>query len=78
MGQSAAPPSRAQLLWHVAEKAAVLIGAAAFLHEAYPEAAPLQTDRAANGRSREAQNETQRLYMRKKRAADKAAKAAAP
>jgi hypothetical protein len=65
---------RAQLQWHVAEKAAVLIGAAAWLHEAFPEAAPA---RAANGRSLEAQNETMKIYMREYRARRKAEKAGA-
>jgi hypothetical protein len=71
--ESAPPPSRAQLQWHVADKAAVLIGAAAALHEAFPEDGPAL---AANGRSKQAQNETMKLYMRSRRAKARAAKLA--
>jgi hypothetical protein len=73
MGQTAPPPSRAQIEYTVALRAAELVGAAAALHEAFPEDGPAL---AANGRSKQAQAETMRLYMRERRAKAKAAKLA--
>ena len=74
MGETAPPPSRAQLEYHVALRGAELVGAVAALFDDLSEAErrtakPL----AANGRSREAYREAQRVYMARKRAADRAA-----
>jgi hypothetical protein len=78
MGQTAPPPSRAQIEYIVVLRAVELVGAAAALFDDLSEAErrtakPL----AANGRERSAYREAQCNYMRKKRAADKLAKEAA-
>jgi hypothetical protein len=78
MGEPAPPASREQIAYHVALRAAELIGAAATLFDDLSEA-ERRTSKplAANGRSREAYRRAQADYMRRKRAADKAAKESA-
>jgi hypothetical protein len=77
-GEPAPPPSRAQIEYHVAVNSASLVGAAAALFDVLPESERRTSNPiAANGRSRESYRDAQRLYMRDKRAKDRAAKASA-